>query len=210
MIISISGLIGSGKDTAASHLVERHGFVQLAFADSLKEAVSSIFGWDLQMLRGTTKESRAWRECVDSWWSKRLGMNITPRWVLQNLGTDVFRNNFHSEIWLASVERKLLTMNQHVVITDARFANELQLIKQLGGKNLLIHRGETPSWYSAASRYNLTKCSESLRVLERNMIHASEYSHVGLSYDFVINNNKSLDELQQNVDSVVTEIAKFQ
>ena len=31
-------------------------------------------------------------------------MEITPRWVLQYWGTEVCRNNFHSDIWVASVE----------------------------------------------------------------------------------------------------------
>ena len=40
MIIGISGLIGSGKDTVANFLIEK-GFVKGSFADSLKDSVSA-------------------------------------------------------------------------------------------------------------------------------------------------------------------------
>ena len=99
MIIGISGLIGSGKDTVANFLIEK-GFVKGSFADSLKDSVSAIFGWDRIMLQGDTVESRDWRETVDDWWSIKLGEPTTPRSVLQKFGTDVCRNHFHSDIWI--------------------------------------------------------------------------------------------------------------
>jgi len=84
MIIGICGLIGSGKDTVADYLVNEHGYRRESFANPLKDAVAAVFGWDREMLEGRSKESRQWREQTDAWWSERLGMNITPRWVMQN------------------------------------------------------------------------------------------------------------------------------
>ena len=83
MIIGLVGFIGSGKDTAADYLVNFHGFRRDSFAATLKDAVADIFGWDRTLIEGRTTESREWRECQDDWWSKRLGMPITPRWILQ-------------------------------------------------------------------------------------------------------------------------------
>ena len=56
MIIGITGLIGSGKDTVAKLFVER-GCTQDSFAAPLKDVCSSIFGWDRTMLEGDTVES---------------------------------------------------------------------------------------------------------------------------------------------------------
>ena len=67
MIIGVTGLIGSGKDTIADYLCTHKGFKRISFAASLKDAVSSVFGWDREMLEGTTKSSRVWREQVDPW-----------------------------------------------------------------------------------------------------------------------------------------------
>ena len=104
IIIGITGLISSGKDTIANYLTTFHGFKKESFANSLKDAVASVFGWDREMLEGTTTSSREWREQVDPWWSARLDIpDLTPRWVLQNWGTEVCRKGFHDDIWIASL-----------------------------------------------------------------------------------------------------------
>jgi len=108
MIIGITGLISSGKDTAADYLIRFHGFKKLSYAGTLKDCVASIFGWDREMLEGTTQSSREWREKIDPWWAKRLDMpHLTPRWVLQYWGTEVGRRTFHNDIWVASIENQL-------------------------------------------------------------------------------------------------------
>ena len=121
MIVGITGLIGSGKDTAANYLITHHQFKKESFANSLKDAIAHIFGWDRELLEGQTKHSREWREQTDKWWSDRLGMEITPRWVLQYWGTEVCRKGFSDEIWIASVENKLRKTEDDVVISDVRF-----------------------------------------------------------------------------------------
>ena len=84
MIIGITGLIGSGKDTAADYLCTVHGFKRMSFAGTLKDAVAAVFGWDRELLEGSTKASREWREQVDEWWANRLGIpDLTPRYILQ-------------------------------------------------------------------------------------------------------------------------------
>ncbi len=72
MLIGIVGLISSGKDTVAERLVQEHNFKKDSFAKSLKDAVSSMFNWDREMLEGKTAESREWRERPDAFWSKKF------------------------------------------------------------------------------------------------------------------------------------------
>ena len=80
MIIGVCGFIGCGKDTVADYLVNFHEYRRESFADSLKDSVAAVFGWDKIMLEGRTKESREWREQVDKWWAERLDMpTLTPR-----------------------------------------------------------------------------------------------------------------------------------
>ena len=62
MLIGVVGLIGSGKGTVSDRLEQKHNFRKDSFAKSLKDAVSSMFNWDREMLEGKTDESRAWRE----------------------------------------------------------------------------------------------------------------------------------------------------
>ena len=204
MIIGICGLIGAGKDTAADYLVNLHHFRRESFANSLKDAVAAVFGWDRTMLEGRTKQAREWREQQDDWWSERLGMNITPRWVLQNWGTEVLRLGFHDDIWIASLENKLRNSRDNVVITDCRFPNEIRAIKNAGGKVVRVTRGEEPVWYSAARAFNRgpngnVEWALSRNVLEKHQVHASEYSWIGTKFDQILDNNSTLDNLYQQV-----------
>ena len=72
MIIGVCGFIGSGKDTIADYLTNYHGFRRESFANSLKDCVAQVFGWDRTMLEGRTTQAREWREQVDKWWADRL------------------------------------------------------------------------------------------------------------------------------------------
>ena len=141
MIIGICGLIGSGKDTIADYLVNIHQFRRESFANTLKDAVSAVFGWDRELLEGRTKHSRAWREQRDEWWSERLGREITPRLMLQLWGTEVCRRGFHDDIWIASLENKLRNSRDDIVISDCRFPNEIKSIKRTGGMVIRVVRG---------------------------------------------------------------------
>ena len=200
MIIGFVGFIGSGKDTAADYLVNFHGFRRDSFASTLKDAVACVFGWDRTLLEGRTKESREWREQPDIWWSERLGKSITPRYILQFWGTEVCRNGFHNDIWIASLENKIRKTNDNVVITDVRFPNEISAIKNAGGKVFRIKRGLDPDWYEYALSHNQgptnMKWALSKMHLNQAQIHASEYSWVGhKDIDGDIDNNGTIDEL---------------
>ena len=129
MIIGVVGFIGSGKDTIADYLVNNHGYRRESFANTLKDAVASVFGWDRVMLEGRTKQAREWREQIDPWWAERLSIpELTPRWVLQYWGTEVCRKAFHDDIWITSLENKLRRTKDDIVISDCRFPTKLLVL----------------------------------------------------------------------------------
>ena len=192
MVIGICGFIGAGKDTAADYLVGFHGFRRDSFANTLKDAVAAVFGWDRELLEGRTPEARAWREQVDPWWSVRLNMpQLTPRWVLQYWGTEVCRQGFHDDTWIASLENKLRNSTDDIVISDGRFPNEIKSIKEAGGTVIRVKRGAEPEWYDAAVSANRgpngnSTWSLSKLKLEQAGVHASETAWVGTDFDFVL------------------------
>lgn len=203
MIIGICGFIGSGKDTAADYLVNFHEFKRESFASTLKDAVANVFGWDREMLEGRTKQSREWREQVDTWWAERLRMpDLTPRWILQHWGTDVLRQHFHDDIWIASLENKLRTSADNIVISDCRFENEIKGLRAQGAKIVWVQRGVIPHWYDIAAMAN-RKDTKAQDWLAKENIHPSEYSWAGTTFDAIIDNNKSIEHLYSQLKSLV-------
>lgn len=208
MIIGICGFIGSGKDTVADYLTNFHGFRRESFANTLKDAVSAVFGWDRTLLEGRTKEAREWREQVDIWWAERLNIpTLTPRSVLQYWGTEVCRRGFHDDIWIASLENKLRNSRDDIVISDCRFPNEIAAIKRAGGLVVWVKRGELPDWYDDALAVNQGPSHISWALSKDRLakvgIHASETSWIGTKFDHELDNNGTIDQLFSQVKNLV-------
>jgi hypothetical protein len=194
MIVGVCGLIGSGKGTVADILEKDHGFKKISFADSLKDAVSVVFSWDRALLEGDTDESREWREKRDPWWADRLGYaDLTPRWVLQMWGTEVCREGFHRDIWIASIEKKLEDHSKNYVIPDTRFPNEIDMIQRMDGEVWCVKRGKDPAWFQ---KY------QSHRIVPTH-IHPSEWQWALSEFNQTIYNDNAISDLESKIKSLI-------
>ena len=203
MLIGICGLIGSGKDTIADHLVEQYNFKRDSFAAPVKDVLSAVFGWDREMLEGRTKKSRDFRDQLDLWWANRLhNGRFTPRWAMQHIGTELFRNNFFNEIWIASLEHRIKDVADDVVISDCRFKNEIEVIKRHGGKMVWVRRGPLPHWYNEALETNLGH-TQAMHL--RSEVHPSEWDWIGSKFDYEIENSGTIEELYAKVRDLVAD-----
>lgn len=203
MIIGITGLKGAGKDTFGNFICDITGkYTKASFASTLKDVISCLFSWDRELLEGATIESREWREQKDEFWSKELGFDITPRKALQDIGTKVFREHFHKDIWLIAIKRKI-QKNKNIIITDVRFPNEIDLIRNQGGIIIRIERGELPTWFNTASNYNCF--DKQLEIpMELKKIPESEWKWIGCdSPDLIVKNNGDLGQLREQAFSFV-------
>ncbi len=134
------------------------------------------------MLEGRTQEARAQREVVDIWWAEHLQIpHLTPRWVLQQIGTNVLRAHFHDDIWIAALERKMSQYDK-IVITDCRFA----MIRKAGGKIFQVQRGPMPAWVTPYITSGIPP----------HGVHASEYVWTTETFDTIIKNNGTLEDLK--------------
>lgn len=188
MLIGIVGLIGSGKDTVAERLVAQHSYRRDSFAKSLKDAVSSMFNWDRELLEGKTNASREWREQPDEFWSERFGKPVTPRWVLQYFGTEVMRGQMYDGIWVDSCLGRY--KGENTVISDTRFVNEIKKIKAKNGKIILVKRGELPTQ----------------KEMQDKGAHKSEWDWLDSEFDYVIDNNGTLEDLYKKVDDLIVRL----
>ena len=190
-IIGIAGLIGSGKDTVANHLINEHNFKRIKFADKLKDGVSAIFDWPRDLLEGDTDESREWRETPDEFWSKELGEDITPRHVLQKFGTEV-RDGFHVHTWTILLKKTILD-NPHTnyVIPDVRFPHEDTIIKELGGEMWRVSRGEDPEWFTDYVEENITP----------KHVHPSEWKWAKIDFNMILKNDGTVQDLYNRIDT---------
>jgi len=122
MIIGLVGKAKSGKDTVADYIVRQHNFEKVAFADDLKALCKNMF--DLTDAQVHTQEGK---ETVD------VRYGITPREILQKVGTDWFRS-VYPNIWVNRLVKKLQDRSaDDFVVTDIRFPNEVDAIKSIGG-----------------------------------------------------------------------------
>ena len=185
MLIGLVGFAGSGKGTVADILVRDHGFQKLSFADALKDAVATIFGWERRLLEGDTDESREFRSVYTQ---SKINM-------MQLMGTEAGRNAFHIDIWIHTVARRMMQF-ENVVIADVRFPNELQFIRDNGGFNVRVERGNNPEWYEIARQANK---EHNMNLMIGYPTHYSEWAWIGEKFNYLLTNNGSLAMLEADV-----------
>ena len=117
MIIGISGVAGSGKDTAADYLVSEYGFTKVSFAAILKNMLS-VAGLPEPSNRDDKEKNVA-------------GFSFTWREAAQRLGTEWGRG-LDENIWV-KMTMNSLEPSKDYVISDIRFDNEATaVINDLG------------------------------------------------------------------------------
>jgi hypothetical protein len=130
-VIYILGLLarsGHGKTTVARHLVEAFGAEVCSLAGPMKRAVQRVFDFSDAQVWGTQAE----KEAIDP----RYG--ISPRWLLQRLGTEGLRAEFGEDVHLHALlgalrkdedgRRSANVAPRLVVVDDVRFPNDARFI----------------------------------------------------------------------------------
>lgn len=177
MIIGISGKLGSGKDTFAAMLIEELNYnVEIKkFADKLKQTVSILSGRPIEDMYSVEGKNIFIEE-----------FDMTVGTMQQKIGTNALRDNFDINVWVKSLFTSY-SEDKNWIITDARFENEADYIKHLGG--ILIRIDGDP----AKVRENST----------RDLTHVSETSLDNYAFDLYIHNDGTLDDLRDKVKFVI-------
>lgn len=181
-IISISGKIGSGKDTIADIIMQYtpyHRWQVKKFAGKLKDIA--------EILTGVPKINFEDQEFKQQDMGPEWGM--TYRDLLQKLGTEAMRNGLHKNVWVnalfADYQFNIEEDEQipYWIITDSRFPNELAAVKEHNGIAIKVIR-------DSGNTIGTTHTSETA---------LDNYA----DWDYVINNNGTLEELKTQVLSIL-------
>ena len=191
MLIGILGLKGSGKDTAAEMLTGC-GFTRMAFADALYAEASRAYEVTPHFLaRRDTKETSlerlALKHCLDANFvglfttqqargqyltvSDVLDMPRSPRWVLQQWGTEYRRKSRwgREEYWVDPVMRRIdaKPKGSRVVLADVREPIEVRAIRTRGGLLVRIRRRKIEAQDAEAVAAGLVSALHSSEILAR-------------------------------------------
>lgn len=181
-LLGISGKLGSGKDTLAQFIQEIEPSYEIKkFAGKLKQITGVLCGVDPARFE-------------DQEFKKQMSpFDMTYRELLQKVGTEAMRNQIHTDVWVRALFAefepfsKVLTVIPPIhisesrwLITDVRFPNEADAIKQRGGLLIRIYRNPD-------GPQSLTD------------LHPSETALDDYPHDITINNNGSLEDLKEQV-----------
>ena len=198
IVVALTGLARSGKDSVADILVRDHGFVKMSFAAPLKRMVKNldpIVGWDegcLGCVEAGVEEAQPvylsdlydWGWNDDEIKASEYGDEVRRLW--QRFGTDTMRAE-QDDYWIEAAKRDLMTMttDARVVFTDCRFPNEADMIYTLS----VYHEDINSSvWRIARPGVELQPGA-----------HVSE-THVGLmGEEITIHNDGTLEQLADPV-----------
>lgn len=155
MLIGLSGRKRSGKDSLALRLMQEHGFERVAFADPMREMalaldpiISTSFVADAEEEErfGFIRSTRL-AELVERQGWEAAKEHPEVRRTLQRLGTEAGRGVLGDTIWIGQAFRRInaiLARGASVVVTDVRFLNEAERVRQAGGFVLRIERPGLP------------------------------------------------------------------
>jgi hypothetical protein len=135
MLIGLLGEARSGKDTVADAILSRYRGRRMSFAAPLKAVARMVYDLSEAQVNGDLKEQ------ID------VRYDVTPRYILQVLGTDAFRKLIYNNTWVdywARAYSKTFDPTEVTIITDVRFKNEMQAIKDEKGVIWKLVRDDGP------------------------------------------------------------------
>lgn len=152
-VVAFTGKAGSGKTTAANWVLRNHSkAMKMSFAQPLK-----VMLYELIRQAQPKKWPHAPKEYVDGGLKEDpipFLANRTGRELMQLLGTEWGRNTVQEDFWVVIAQGKLERMlgaplrasdtpQIKAVYDDARFRNEVDMIRSYGGLIIGIQRPTT-------------------------------------------------------------------
>jgi len=122
-LIGIAGRARTGKDSLAGHLCRHHGYERIAFADPLRSGLDAMgIPWESLSHPGQKDAPIPW-------------LGVSGRYLMQSLGD--WGRTANPNYWICLLARRIDRMVQldghtHIVVTDVRYENEADWIREHG------------------------------------------------------------------------------
>lgn len=158
--IALTGLSRSGKDSVAARLVERHGYVRVAFADRLKEA--ALKSDPFIPLRASGVTVRLSAVIANVGWETAKDQFPEVRRFLQDYGQTIreIRPRFWIDAAFADIDAAWAA-GRPVVVTDVRYANEANTLTASGFELYRVTRpGLVPGQHRSEREMLSFRCPE--------------------------------------------------
>lgn len=115
VVIGVCGPARSGKTTVSKYLERRYGARIYALAEPLKEIIQRAFLLEPQQLWGP----QDLKEKIDPRY------NVSPRWLMQRIGTEGFRSVIGDDFWVNyTIQQIRKDAPRLAVVEDVRFLSE--------------------------------------------------------------------------------------
>ena len=133
----------------------------------------------------------------------------TPRLLMQLLGTECGRNILHPNVWvnatmvdyfgsIKTIEGEFKVKGSDWIITDTRFPNEVDAVKQRDGINIRIERDD---YIFDGDGERIIPTKEYVNT--DNKQHESETALDNYTFDYVIDNNGTIEDLIIKVKEIL-------
>lgn len=183
-IIIIRGFSQSGKDYVGNILCRKYGYTRFAFADSLKKIVAQKYNCSIEQLHSQDGKSQICESDPSEKKRTYRQILIDEAFTLRSSDPDIFINHCIEEIKKSGAK--------HIVITDWRYPNEIQVLHELNYKIIPVHiirADQDKSPVNDESEYQLDKRTTDYTII--NNMDASIYAEIWkliqfISYDLAL------------------------
>jgi hypothetical protein len=199
LVIGITGLAHSGKDTSADYLYSKLrtecNVVKIALADQLKVICQSL----IQMFYGQQIPLDEFydmgkKEAIRDELPKFAGQPFKLRTILQMVGTEIFRDLISKSVWCNYIKEKYIDNNacDILIISDIRMPDEISFFTDL------VKNGQLDGFKC----YRIIRSNRSV-LSANNQAHQTERLISTLQVDRDIVNESSIDDLYKTIDDII-------
>lgn len=196
VIVAVCGYKRCGKDTLCDYLCQNYRFIKLSFAEPLKRMAQAAFGFTPEQTDGNLKD------VIDT------NFGVTPRKVLQFLGTEVIQHHMSDIIpgigkcfWAKRMTDRILSLYKEtdpdsqlrIVVSDLRFTHEYHALH-----HMVAHINANNPFSTSSSSLCIVRVDRD--ALDKNDTHISEQEFHMIPHNICIHNNGTKQDFYNSIN----------